>query len=46
MKNAFPFSYGFLLDEKEKSNLHCITAIYLSRNISNHQQNIALGEEK
>lgn len=39
MKNAFPFSYGFLLDEKEKSNLHCITAIYLS--IQKHFQSSA-----
>lgn len=34
-------SYG----TKEKSNLHWISAIYLSRNISNHQQNLTLEEK-
>lgn len=39
MKNAFPL-LRLLARQKEKSNLHWISAIYLSRNIPNHQQNI------
>lgn len=40
MKNAFPLYILLFAGKKEKSNLHCISAIFLSRNISNHQQNL------